>query len=79
MRKIETAEEVRQHIEANLRGLAKAALDKSKESRQRHAAEPDPHLKDIWRREAETELRIAKLINEECDGLLERLASVAAV
>lgn len=73
MRVIETVDEVRQHIEANLRGLAKSALDKSKESRRRFDAEDDERLKDIWKREADIELRIAKMINEECDTLLERL------
>ena len=75
MRIMETVNEVRQHIEANLRGLAKNALDKSKESRQRYVAETDEHLKDIWKQEAEIELRIAKRINEECDVLLTRLTT----
>jgi hypothetical protein len=75
MRLIETADEVRQHIEANLRGLAKSALEKSHESRRRCAAETDGRLKDIWQREAEIELRIAKLANEKCDALLKELTS----
>lgn len=73
MRVIETVEELRQHIEANLRGLAKRAVDMSKESRRRHDAEGDERLKDIWKREAEIELRVAKLLNDECDALLKRL------
>ena len=75
MRLIETAEEARQHIEANLRGLAKIAIDRSKESRQRFGAETDEKLKRIWEREADVELRIAKLINEECDALVKELTS----
>ncbi|NJO55692.1 MAG: hypothetical protein HC834_04265 [Rhodospirillales bacterium] len=75
MRAIETVEEARQHIEANLLGLAKSALDKSKESRQRYQTEADDHLKNIWKQEADSELRIAKLINDECDALLSKLAS----
>lgn len=75
MRVIETVDEVRQHIEANLRGLAKSAVDMSKESRRRHEVETDEHLKDIWKREAEIEMRIAKLINGECDALLNRVAT----
>lgn len=39
MRLIDTGEELRQHIEANLRGLAKTALEKSQESRKRHEGE----------------------------------------
>jgi len=75
MRLIDTADEVRQHIETNLRGLAKSALEKSHDSRQRCAAETDARLKDIWRREAEIELRIAKLANENCDALVNELTS----
>lgn len=70
MRLIETAEEARQHIEANLRTLAKSALERSHESRKRHEAETDDRLKEIWKREAEAELRIAKIVNQECDTLL---------
>lgn len=70
MRVIDTGEELRQHIEANLRGLAKTALEKSQESRKRHDGESDPRLKAIWKREAEAELRIAKVINDECEALL---------
>jgi hypothetical protein len=65
MRVIETVDEVRQHIAANLRGLAKSAVDRSKESRQRCEAETDEHLKATWRKGADTELRIWKMINEE--------------
>jgi hypothetical protein len=70
MRLIEIAEEVQQHIEANLRTLAKSALERSHESRKRHDAETDQRLKEIWKREAEAELRIAKTVNQECDALL---------
>lgn len=70
MRLIDTGEELRQHIEANLRGLAKTALEKSQESRRRHEGETDPRLKAVWKHEAEAELRIAKVINDECEALL---------
>jgi hypothetical protein len=75
MRLIDTGEELRQHIEANLRGLAKAALEKSQESRRRHDGETDPRLKVIWKQEAEAELRIAKVINDECEALLKLAGS----
>jgi hypothetical protein len=70
MRLIETDEELRQHIEASLRGMAKIALERSQESRRRHDAEADARRKTIWKREAEAELRIAKAISDECEALL---------
>jgi hypothetical protein len=70
MRVIETVEEARQHIEANLQGLAKDAFERSQESRRRYDSETDDRLREVWKREAEAELRIAKMINEECDTLL---------
>ena len=70
MRIIKTVEEARLHIEANLRGLEKGAFDRSQESRRRCDSETDDRLREVWKREAEAELRIAKMINEECDTLL---------
>ncbi len=74
MRLIETEEEMRQHIEANLRGLAKVALEKAQDSRRRHDTEQDARRKTVWGREAEAELRIAKAVNEECEALLRLVA-----
>jgi hypothetical protein len=74
MRVFENVEELRQHIEANLRGLAKSALDKSRESDLQSKNEPDEWRKEIWRREAEAEKRIAKMINDECEQLLKLLS-----
>jgi ElaB/YqjD/DUF883 family membrane-anchored ribosome-binding protein len=74
MRVFKDVEELKQHIEANLRGLAKSALDKSHESRLRSENETDERRKEIWRREAEAEKRIAKMINDECEQLLKLLS-----
>jgi hypothetical protein len=74
MRVFQDVEELKQHIEANLLGLANSALDKSHESRLRFENEPDERRKEIWRREAEAERRIAKMINDECEQLLKLLS-----
>ena len=74
MRTFENVEELKQHIEANLRGLAKRALEMSHESRVRSENEPNVRLKEIWHREAEAEKRIAKIINSECEQLLKLLS-----
>ena len=56
-------------------GWRKALSTCRKRGRRRHEVETDEHLKDIWKREAEIEMRIAKLINGECDALVDRVAT----
>ena len=74
MRVFEGVDEARQHIESNLRGLAKEAMERAHDSRSRAGSESDERLRAIWRAEADAELAIAKRINAECDALLDRFA-----
>lgn len=72
MKRAESLNAARQHIEASLRGLAKEAMDRAHESRARAGVEDDAQLREIWQAEAAAELSIAKQVNATCDTLLAR-------